>query len=185
MPQTKQAPAANYITIRTFVEAAIEMQMAEREARVPAVRPSEYAELAAIVTRAQGVAHAEALEALVSCRIAAKIGSRADADTISDLLTDVREALGGADVVDTLEVFIDGRLESLEERNAGAPGSGASPALPLMRYAGVWRAGHDYTPGECVTRDGTLWHCGIPTNSQPGAGSDWQMMHKTFDRKPR
>lgn len=55
---------------------------------------------------------------------------------------------------------------------------GTEPELPAMRYAGVWKADRMYNPGECVTREGLLWHCGIPTKDKPGDSQDWQLMHK-------
>jgi hypothetical protein len=52
-----------------------------------------------------------------------------------------------------------------------------------MRYCGVWKEGREYTPGQTVTRNGTLFHCGLFTSAKPGESHDWQMIHKILDRK--
>lgn len=49
-----------------------------------------------------------------------------------------------------------------------------------LRYRGVWQAAEQYGRGDCVTRDGSLWHRNSPepTTEKPGTGTGWTLMHK-------
>lgn len=42
--------------------------------------------------------------------------------------------------------------------------------LALPEYRGVWKDG-SYLPGDFVTWNGSVWHCGAATTDKPGAGS--------------
>ena len=53
--------------------------------------------------------------------------------------------------------------------------------MPGMLYRGIWKHGVEYERGDCVTRDGSVWHCNADkTTLQPGGqgGNDWQLCAK-------
>jgi hypothetical protein len=48
-----------------------------------------------------------------------------------------------------------------------------------LRYAGVWTNGVTYRSGNFVSHSGSLWHCNIDTETQPGKDFDaWQLAVK-------
>lgn len=51
-------------------------------------------------------------------------------------------------------------------------------SVPAMLYRGVWADG-EYARGDCVTWDGSVWHCEKATETKPGNGSaDWKLCVK-------
>jgi len=97
---------------------------------------------------------------------------------------DGRDGRDGADGM-TLD---DLTVEQERERTAvfrGKSGGGQVRELgrmsfPFQIYRDVWRAGNTYERGDCVTRDGSQWHCNVPsTTATPGDGSkDWTLVVK-------
>ncbi len=51
-------------------------------------------------------------------------------------------------------------------------------AMPTLIYRGIFRAGEVYKQGDCVTKDGSTWHCNVETTSTAPADDtkDWQMI---------
>jgi hypothetical protein len=45
-------------------------------------------------------------------------------------------------------------------------------------YKGIWVDGVTYQTGDCVTRDGSEWHCNEPTTSRPGDSKTWTLKVK-------
>lgn len=62
----------------------------------------------------------------------------------------------------------------------GPPGPIGPDGKPGLRYLGVFVAGKTYDLGDCVTWDGSLWHChSETTTAKPGDGSKtWQLIVK-------
>lgn len=51
--------------------------------------------------------------------------------------------------------------------------------FPAMIYQKVYKAGTEYERGDCVTKDGSLWHCEVDkTRSEPGKSPDWLLIVK-------
>lgn len=66
--------------------------------------------------------------------------------------------------------YIDRELNALEARIKALESVHADGG-PSLKYLGTWRDGTTYKRGECVTDDGSLWHCNEPTTSRPKDGS--------------
>jgi hypothetical protein len=62
------------------------------------------------------------------------------------------------------------RVHELEERVG-------SITMNAMAYRGVWTSDTLYRAGECVTHQGTIWHCKEVTHERPPSDS-WQLMVK-------
>ncbi len=67
----------------------------------------------------------------------------------------------------------DQRIATLEQRLALVEQNAKG-----FRYRGVWKAGEMYQPNDFATRDGSLWHCGMATDTQPGKSEDWVLCVK-------
>jgi hypothetical protein len=62
----------------------------------------------------------------------------------------------------------------------GAPGKDGQDGKPGMQYHGVFVPGKTYEKGDCVTYDGSVWHCDADmTPARPGNGvADWTLAVK-------
>lgn len=51
--------------------------------------------------------------------------------------------------------------------------------IPAMVYCGIW-VNREYHRGDCVTRDGSLWHCQVESTTEKPDGSspDWKLAVK-------
>ena len=63
----------------------------------------------------------------------------------------------------------------------GPAGKDGDPGKPGLEYMGVFQPGKDYDKGQCVTWDGSVWHCNEPgaafTGPRDGA-KGWTLMVK-------
>jgi hypothetical protein len=50
------------------------------------------------------------------------------------------------------------------------------------RYAGIWKQGGDYRPGDLATHRGALWFCRSASGEKPGTDASWTLMHKSLER---
>jgi hypothetical protein len=50
--------------------------------------------------------------------------------------------------------------------------------LPFMLYRGVYVPGRLYDRGDCVTLDGSIFHCNADTTTRPGSGGAWTLAVK-------
>jgi hypothetical protein len=177
MPRT----AAEDAVLTLYIDAAIEMEMAIRERRMANVRHDDFAALA---QRLAGTSlfqnHIHWVDSLVTCRVTRALGKNPETLAVTEA-----RATGALGVLaESIQSYADGQMEAyLRIRGAGSGQAEAQRGgLPPMRYAGVWQAERSYSPGDCATRNGVLWHCGLPTNGVPGESPDWQMMHKSMSR---
>jgi hypothetical protein len=45
---------------------------------------------------------------------------------------------------------------------------------PSLRYCGIYSEQEQYRPGDCVSRNGSIWHCNAPTfGTPPGDGNEF------------
>lgn len=50
--------------------------------------------------------------------------------------------------------------------------------LSHMIYRGVFKTDAEYVRGDCVTYDGSTWHCNEPTTGKPGMSKAWSLTTK-------
>lgn len=62
----------------------------------------------------------------------------------------------------------------LHEANAKLAKAEASP----LKYMATFTEGMDYSKGNFVTYQGSLWHCNTATRERPGTGYDWTLAVK-------
>jgi hypothetical protein len=71
--------------------------------------------------------------------------------------------------LESLAQLMDARVKALE-------------AKPAMEYRGTWTAEQTYSPGDCVTDHGSIWHCHRQATSaaqRPGTSPPhWQLACK-------
>jgi hypothetical protein len=85
---------------------------------------------------------------------------------------DGRDGIGkdGQDglTADDIELVQDGRNVAVKARATGRIIGRLSFPIPV--YAGVWKEGTTYQPGDMVTHGGSLWHANEATAAKPGEG---------------
>lgn len=64
------------------------------------------------------------------------------------------------------------RVAALEQRIAELE------ARPALKYLGTHAHGKRYSPGECCTHRGSLWHANRTTTATPGESDDWTLCVK-------
>lgn len=91
---------------------------------------------------------------------------------------------GGAVVVEVRHVDdLSADFAALDERieiaKSLAREIGQAPAPAALPYQGVWKPGQTYSPGQFVTRGGSMWHCRNATEEPPGSGGEnWELAVK-------
>jgi hypothetical protein len=73
---------------------------------------------------------------------------------------------------DAVKGYVDRSFAAFEKRVAAIEQRGA------FRYAGTYEAERQYSPGEFVTHDGSMWHCERSTKQKPGTCADWTLAVK-------
>jgi hypothetical protein len=86
---------------------------------------------------------------------------------------DGRDGVNGKDgaagiTADDIELIQDGRNVAVKARATGRVLGRLSFPIPV--YAGVFKEGTTYQPGDMVTHGGSLWHANEETAAKPGDG---------------
>lgn len=68
------------------------------------------------------------------------------------------------------------RIDALEQRLKALEAGGAKSLIDA--YRGTYKDGEQYQRGQLITHQGSLWFCGMDTNSRPGTGPHWTMAVK-------
>jgi hypothetical protein len=76
--------------------------------------------------------------------------------------------------------FVKGAIAPLKAQlEAQAQEIAALKAASHLKFCGVWEEGVTYTPGNAVTRSGSLWVCKAPPIDAPGVDFlNWQLAVK-------
>jgi hypothetical protein len=86
-------------------------------------------------------------------------------------LRDVEPLLAG--IAPEIRKFVEAAVTPLQRRIAELEDR------PTLSYLGVYEQARQYTRGNFVTHDGSLWHCRADlTRARPGSDSDWQLAAK-------
>lgn len=86
-----------------------------------------------------------------------------------------RDGLG----FDDLDIAYDGQRNFSIRMQRGDAVKSFEFTMPVMIYRGIWKEGTDYSVGDTVTWDGSLWHCHEASNAKPGNGkTGWQLCSK-------
>jgi len=92
---------------------------------------------------------------------------------------DGRDGLDGVGFDDLEVVTVEGSRDLILRFFRGENKKEFTISYPVMLYQGVWKSGQTYKNGDCVTRDGNVWHAFRDTDAQPGtADSGWQLATK-------
>lgn len=91
-----------------------------------------------------------------------------------------RDATGWTCIVSGIQGFDVAQSEDLRSFVFTMTGSdGATIAkqftLPVLEYLSVYKAGTSYQRGQCVTWDGSIWHCNEATSEAPGKSNKWTL----------
>jgi hypothetical protein len=97
------------------------------------------------------------------------------------LARSVTEGMNGWDCivagVAALDISSDGlRTFTIKAMLSDGQTDETTVVLPTIVYKGAWAAG-DYTPGDIVSWDGSMWHCEQPTSERPGTAA-WKLCVK-------
>lgn len=172
---------ASYSAVTQYIDAAVEVELALSQRRAPLVPPSEVVKLGDLAFTVKGGRDTQdAIDLLVDDAVTAAIGITPPSDPEKD--AHVRAKLGD-EMAEAMREYCTARAALVATQAERATTQSGERGLPPMTYAGIWEEGRAYTRGQCVTRNGTLFHCGSPSSAKPGESRDWQMVHKTFDRK--
>jgi hypothetical protein len=75
-----------------------------------------------------------------------------------------------AQAINTVVTPLAARIASLERHLASRPG---------LKYVGTWTPTESFSPGDCVTYQGSLWTCRTKnTGVRPGDGAMWTLAAK-------
>jgi hypothetical protein len=80
--------------------------------------------------------------------------------------------------VDTVDCEYDGERTVTFAWTRGGVVDTRAIVLPLMLYRGVHVPGRLYERGDCVTLDGSIFHCNADTTTRPGNGGAWTLAVK-------
>jgi hypothetical protein len=177
-------------TVREFIRALLEFEMAGQARWQSPVAADEVARLGAITFPSGDEKRRLAIEHVVRYAAAGALGLPLAPNPVRDLEVD-RELT--PETATAMRTYAESIAADIVKRQTKAPAP--NPELPNLarsgthrrgiatEYCGVWEPGAIYGAGTMVTDRGTLWFAQAEsTSARPGASSDWKMMVKTKER---